>query len=91
MFVKIKTAVKSVVSFVSQKVGDAKALVAGTLGLGAAAAASNAHAAGGIVDYTSLVTTCTTEITSELPVILPLAGTIMAIFLGWKIVKKFTK
>jgi hypothetical protein len=52
--------------------------------------ASAAHATG-IVDYSTLVTSATTEMTSTLTTIVPFAGTLLAVGIGWKLVRRFTK
>lgn len=63
--------------------------------MGAVAATTVAAAvpsfATGVVDYTSLGTSITAEITPALASALPIAGTLIAIAVGWKLVKKFTK
>lgn len=45
----------------------------------------------GIVDYTGIGTTITAEITPAITAVLPIAGTLLAIAVGWKLVRRFLK
>lgn len=63
-----------------------KALVAA----GAVLVAGQAHATS-VVDYSGLGTSITGELTPALTAVVPIAGTLIAVALGWKMVKKFTK
>jgi len=47
--------------------------------------------AAGIVDYTALGTSITGELTPAIAAALPIGGTILAVAVGWKMVKRFTK
>jgi putative Mn2+ efflux pump MntP len=60
-----------------------------SLSLAAVATAVPAFAVG-VVDYSTLGTSITSEITPALASALPIAGTLIAIGVGWKLVKKFT-
>lgn len=92
MFEKIKAGCTKAVSAV--KKGCAKiALGVGLATAGSAASMSvpTAAKAAAMVDYSGLSTSVTTELTAALTVVVPLAGTILAAFLGWKFVKRFLK
>lgn len=41
------------------------------------------------VDWSSLSTGITSQLEAVIPIALPIAGTILAIFVGWKIIKRF--
>lgn len=60
------------------------AAAATALSAGIASAAS-------IVDYSGLSTSITGELTPALTAVVPIAGTLIAVGVGWKMVKKFTK
>lgn len=57
---------------------------------GAVAVASQAQAAA-VVDYSGIGTSITAEIGPALTAVVPIAGTLIAIAVGWKMVKRFTK
>lgn len=57
-------------------------------GLGLLLASALSHAVA-IVDYTSAATTATTELTATIATALPIFGTIMAVSVGIRMVKKF--
>lgn len=44
-----------------------------------------------VVDYTAVGTAVTAEIGPSIATILPIAGTLLAVGVGWKLVKRFTK
>lgn len=58
--------------------------------LAAVATAVPAFAAG-VVDYSAIGTSVTAEITPALTAVVPIAGTLLAIGVGWKFVKRFVK
>ena len=41
------------------------------------------------VDWSTLASGINSQLEAVIPVILPIAGTILAIFVGWKIIKRF--
>jgi len=43
------------------------------------------------VDWSSLVTAIQTQITSVVPEILPVAGLILSVFVGWNIIRRFVR
>jgi len=43
------------------------------------------------VEWAPLVTGIQSQLEAVIPVILPVAGTILAIFVGWKIIKRFVR
>ncbi len=47
--------------------------------------------AAGVVDYSAISTSVTAEITPALTAVVPIAGTLLAIGVGWKFVKRFVK
>jgi hypothetical protein len=55
-----------------------------------AAMATNSFAAA-VVDYTGIGTAVTAELTPAIASVIPIAGTLIAIGVGWKMVKRFTK
>lgn len=55
-----------------------------------AATAANSFAAA-LVDYSTIGTTITGEITPAITAAVPIGGTILAALLGWKLVKRFVK
>lgn len=44
-----------------------------------------------VVDYSGLGTSITGELTPALTAVVPIAGTLIAVGVGWKMVKRFTK
>lgn len=44
-----------------------------------------------VVDYSGLGTSITGELTPALTAVIPIAGTLIAVGVGWKMVKRFTK
>ena len=44
-----------------------------------------------VVDYSGLSTSITAELTPALTAVVPIAGTLIAVAVGWKMVKRFTK
>lgn len=44
-----------------------------------------------VVDYTAVGTAVTAEIGPSIATALPIAGTLLAIAVGWKLVRRFTK
>lgn len=54
------------------------------------ALATNAFAVA-VVDYTAIGTSVTAEIGPALTAVVPIAGTILAIAVGWKMVRRFVK
>ena len=55
-----------------------------------ALSASSAFATS-VVDYSGIGTSITAELSPALVAVVPIAGTILAIAVGWKIVKRFVK
>lgn len=53
------------------------------------ASASSAFAAA--QDYTAIGTGITAEITSALTTALPIGGTVLGVFIGWKVLKRFVR
>lgn len=47
--------------------------------------------AAAMVDYTAIGTSITSELTPALASVVPIAGTLLAVGVGWKFVKRFTK
>ena len=45
----------------------------------------------GLVDYTAIGTSVTGELTPALAAVIPIAGTLLAVAVGWKFVKRFIK
>jgi len=71
-----------------QKIKQNAKIVAGAAAGVLAAAPSFAV---GVADYSGLSTSVTTELSSALTVAVPLAGTLLAVGIGWKFIKRFTK
>lgn len=44
-----------------------------------------------VVDYSGLGTAITGELTPALTAVVPIAGTLIAVGVGWKMVRRFTK
>ena len=63
-------------------------LVALSVVMGATAALADDAPA---VDFTAVGTKIMTQITAVLPIVLPIAGTLLAIYIGWKLFKRFCK
>ena len=82
---KVKTSVKRGCARVALGIGLATAGAAASLSVPTAAKAA------AMVDYSGLSTSVTTELTAALTVVVPLAGTVLAAFMGWKFVKRFLK
>lgn len=60
------------------------------LAAGAVLVAGQAHA-DSVVDYSGLGTSITAELTPALTAVVPIAGTLIAVAVGWKMVKRFTR
>ncbi len=62
------------------------------LGAGALTVAAAVPAfATSVVDYSGLGTSITAELTPALTAAVPIAGTLIAVAVGWKMVKRFCK
>lgn len=61
------------------------------LALSAFASASFAEVPAINADYTSAATSIATQINTILPIALGIGGSVVAVFLGWKLLRRFVK
>lgn len=88
MFNRIKEAATAIVESVKRNVHKLGLALTGAVA--AVASATSAHAEA-ILDFSGVSTAVTAELTPAISAAMPIAGIILAVSIGWKLYKRFTK